>query len=237
MRKKPLFSNSVAHLKDITPFGEGASRRCYVHPDNPALCIKVQKPEVLRTKSLPVRLMSPIYYRTENISDATAYRQKAVRNGSVRLWEHIPRLHGWQKTDLGWGLVSDYYSTDGHPAPTLRALLRAHGITREINEAVKELARFLLETHVITRNIHPHNVVLAQDGRLKIVDDLGNRGMSLYGATRATARFRIRRNLYNLYQQIAWETGGRNPLWDDWKRDNMGAWMPDFVCRFPDGRG
>ena len=219
MRAKPIFSQSIALLKHAAPFGQGAVSVCYVHPDNPDLCIKVQKPE-LTAAAAP-------WKPTENAKTAHGYRQKAVRHGDARLWEHLPRLHGWQNTDLGLGLVSDYYSTpDGAPAPTLRALLQTHGMTREMNQAIAAFVAYLCDTRLLTRRIAPHNLVYARDGRLKLIDDMGGRWVAFADLHTSLGTWRIRRTIRDLHKRIAWELSDRTQPSRKWRADDMGRWLP-----------
>ena len=229
MPRRPLFSQSVALLKHATPFATGTASLCYVHPDNPDLCLKVQKPEKLHKRNFLRRLPSAIYHYTENVKNADAYRQKAVRHGGARIWEHLPRLHGWQNTDIGLGLVSDYYSTpDGRPAPTLRGLLHAHGMTRELNLAIADFTDFLHDMQVLTRRINLRNLVYARDGRLKLIDDVGSTGVMFADMYKGLGKRRIRRNIRDIHKRIAWELSDRSHPWDKWQAETTGRWLPAF---------
>ena len=226
---KKLFSQSVALLKHAAPFGEGTWVLCYIHPDNPDLCLKVQKPESMHDRNLRARLIARLHYHTENAKNAGAYRQKAVRHGGARIWEHLPRIHGWQKTDMGLGLVTDYYSTpDGHPAPTLRDVLQRDGMTRELNKAIADFTDYLRETQMLTRPINPCNLVYARDGRLKLIDDIGGHSVRLADLHKAIGQRRIRRNIRDLHQRIAWELDGYTQPWRTWRGGDMGRWLPAF---------
>jgi len=103
-----------------------------------------------------------------------AYRQSSIRRGEEAIWRHLPRLYGWQVTDLGRGLVFDYFQNhDGGPAPTLRQALDAHGDVEGVKAALDELYDFIRSAGIWMHHPNVENVVLATDGLLKLIDCLG----------------------------------------------------------------
>lgn len=170
-------------LADATPIGMGNRRKVFVHPENPSLCIKIARKDHIRRgldrRGGLYRLM-PTRWRDDNWLEARAYQQTALRDDASPNWQYVSRLHGWQPTDMGDGLVFDYYHTpQGTPAPSLEALLQSGPCSADLERALADLADFLAATDLWMRHPGPANIVWASDGRLKLIDCLGTYNMQL----------------------------------------------------------
>ena len=98
---------------------------------------------------------------------------------------------GWQETNLGPGLVFDYYTDpQGKPAPNLQSVLKTQGMTPELAVAVQNLHAYILKTQIWMRHPGPPNIVWAADGHLKLIDCLGTYTM---GWQHRIAMFRQKR--------------------------------------------
>lgn len=87
---------------------------------------------------------------------------------------HIPMLYGWQATNLGPGLVFDYYrQPNGQRAPNLEEVILSQGLTAEIKRAIVGLSAFILNNAPWMRHPVPFNIVYAADKNLKLVDCIG----------------------------------------------------------------
>jgi hypothetical protein len=169
-------------IDNRSPIGMGNRRQVFIHPDHPDLCVKIARNDHIR-QSLDKRggiyRLMPTHWRDDNWLEAYAYRQKALRDDSSPAWRHVPRLYGWQDSDLGCGLVFDFYRTaQGQPAPSLQQVLQSGLSNEQLDRALIELTQFLNTTDVWMRHPGPANIVLAADGRLKLIDCLGTYNMS-----------------------------------------------------------
>ena len=218
--KKIFVDNKTLELSKLEHFAEGGNRACYIHPEHSALCIKIVKPEsigALRAKRSYIRNLHSDAYFDDNVQEYKAYQQASIKKYPERIYDHVPRCYGWQNTDIGAGLVLDYYGQqDGSPSPTLQAYLHTHGVTKEIKDKLDQLAVYLQETELLTRNILTHNVVIAQDGRLKIIDGLG--ASTHFNATtlsKVARRASIKRRIKRMYLRVEWEVSDKRADWLD----------------------
>ncbi len=97
-------------LKDLKPFAQGGNRLCFVHPENPELCIKVRRPDFTladrrRKKGFPKNLR-PLKSFDDNREEFLVMN-KLERFSGLEVFDHISRCFGFVDTDMGKGLVSE----------------------------------------------------------------------------------------------------------------------------------
>jgi hypothetical protein len=218
-------------LKGQQPFASGYNRHCYRHPGDPALCLKVLRPENIearfRRQSWPKKILGKRRIN-DNLQELKAHRQHAIEmliaNGQQSiLWSHLPCFHGTIETSLGEANVSELITgSDGGPAETLEHHLKHQGFTQPIQSAVARFCTWLVETGILTRNLLPHNLVIANAaGRPEIflVDGLGAPTVPDKLAVFPPWRKRyIDRRVRRLYLRIDWETGDRKQTWESSQR-------------------
>lgn len=178
-----LFASDELQLKEDDKIGMGNRRFVFQHPHHEEFCIKVARASHIRAeldkRGFIYRNM-PTHWRDDNWLEARAYQQKPLQSDNPNLWRHIPRLHGWQATNIGPGLVFDYYrSNDGSPAPNLRQVLENEGLTSTVERAIQRLNAFIHAQGIWMRHPGPPNIVLGADGDLKLIDCLGTYNMPL----------------------------------------------------------
>jgi len=169
-------------LADLEPFGIGGRRRCYIHPLEPAKCVKVLRQDDRRTIRLQSkRRIVPARWRREY--DNNAHEQQVLEQLERRLGDiydrHLPRCYGTVATDLGPGLVLDLVrDRDGRISRSLRELISTGYPAAAFRPAFDELAEFLVEHTVLTRALLDHNIVTQErdDGswRMVLIDGLGD---------------------------------------------------------------
>ncbi len=158
--------NSVVSLAGIEPFATGTTRKCYVHPHNPSVCIKIllipgarrhrwsQRKQVYRYS---------VWYRlkrfTKHLSDANLNEwQGHLHAQSQRgewVWRHLPRCYGFVETDLGLGLAVELLRHDnGEIATTLSERFRQRGEDASFRSAWAEFKDFVLKIGIYTRSLH-----------------------------------------------------------------------------------
>jgi PhoP regulatory network protein YrbL len=174
----------MLELNRNTLIGKGLHRECFIHPGNPALCVKV----VVAGNS------------NENRREAKYYRQLARRGVS---WEMLSKFHGLVATNLGEGAMFDLVRDgDGQVSKPLAHYLESetlsalHGDT--LAGAVEELRTYLLRNRIITMTLKTKNILFQQDtrnsGRLVIVDNIGNSDfIPIANYSAVLARRKIRR--------------------------------------------
>ena len=216
-------SAGVIELDAATPFASGDNRLCFRHPHHPDRCIKVLKEG--RARSL--QASSPLYkrgmreaYFDDNRREYRAYQQPAIVQGSVPYDCHIARCFGWVKTTRGDGLVTDFVAnSEGLPAQTLEAYVGLHGLDEPVRKAVTEFCKFLRESLVLTKNLMPHNLVLAEDGsnlRLVLIDGLGlSTVLPLAKHIDYFARRHVEKRIQWFNFRLEWEVGDRSVSWRD----------------------
>ena len=153
-------------LRGREPFARGTKRHCYVHPDDPALCVKV-----------PARPGDP-ECRREQAADLEGYAALEKRGGAV--FDHIAAVEGVVDTDLGPGVVCALCrDADGSISATLADAARAQGLTPSLVRAIGELKAWLRAHRILTRDTGPSNMAavrLAPDEwKLVIIEGLSNR--------------------------------------------------------------
>jgi hypothetical protein len=204
---EPLFDSKTLDLHVDNAIGMGNRRWVFQHPDNPKLCIKVARQahirEQLNAKGGLYRHM-PTTWRDDNVLEARAYRQKALTTTHPYVWQHLPHMHGWQATNLGPGLVFDYYTdAQGQPAANLETVLQTQGATPALEVAVENLHAYILKTEIWMRHPGPPNIVWAADGHLKLIDCLGTYTMGWQHRFAGLRQKRLKRHCAYLDTAIA----------------------------------
>lgn len=200
-------------LRDARPVAVGQHRAIYVHPDDPALLVKVMREEVARERwqRWPKRLQRALH-ATGYVRELKEYI--AVRARHPGRIPPISRMAGVVDTDLGLGLVSELVAgDDGAPGPTLAAIYeRERGFQPWLEQALETLLRDLLACEVILGDLHPWNIVHGSDSRggprLVVVDGFGEKHLvPIRSLSRAINRWNTRR----LFRQM---------------RENLVRWLP-----------
>ena len=87
-------------------------------------------------------------------------------------------------------------------------------MTDEISGMLNELAQWLRHTQILTKNILPHNVVIAEDGKLKLIDGLGVSSPFNIARVNAGARKNyIEKRVKRMYLRIDWELSDKSNSW------------------------
>ena len=189
-------------LADLEPFAIGGTRRCYIHPRNEQLCVKVLRPD--RTPA--ARLRAAKGWRRlkgqRGFDDQRKERKAydALRKGSQQGWRHVPRYHGTVATDQGIGIVTDLQrSYDGSFPLNLEELLPS-GMPSGMPSAIDEFKAWLRRDLFLSRDLLPHNIIAVAGSahcyRLMIVDGIGNSEMlPLASWFKTFARMKVERKI------------------------------------------
>lgn len=144
--------------------GTGSHRKCYVHPENKDLCVKIIFNEDLK----------------ESKREQSYYRLLEKRNIS---WEMLPRYYGVIESNLGHGAVFDLIRDyDGEISKTLEYYLSSSEIL-ELQcpcflQTFYSLKKYLYKYKIIPMDLKPENILYKKtsdkDGLLVIIDNIGN---------------------------------------------------------------
>jgi hypothetical protein len=162
-------------------FAQGGNRRCFVHPDDPAKCIKVAREDRTaeirkRSARFPYNLRPASYY-DENWQERKAFLaiEKSV---GLAAFELVPRYYGMVETDLGPGLCSELVrDSDNRISITLKQFVWQFGMTNPLSLKLEEFKSLWRDLGMPSRNLLLHNIVVQQRemeiDRIVVIDGLG----------------------------------------------------------------
>lgn len=171
-------------MLDKTPFSEGGRRQCYFHPEFGDRCIKVRRPdrplEYLRERrSFPKNKM-PLSSFDDSLEEFRTMKKMDAKYGEP-LYAHVSRCFGFEKTDMGEGLVCELVKDHtGEVSLTLRQFIEQSGYTEECKKIVEEFSEFWRKNVIPYRgNFRLENLVVQQGEngsliRLVAIDDIGH---------------------------------------------------------------
>ena len=140
-------AEKILKVSNLEPFGRGAHRLCYPHPENPDQCIKVIYNASKSAKKEIVRELK--YYE--------------VLNRSLKDWRGVPRYYGQVQTDMGTGYVYDLIKNyDGTPAPTLKNMMQECETKEEAQVILgifKRLKQYLHDNEIQTLPLQSYNIL------------------------------------------------------------------------------
>jgi hypothetical protein len=144
-------------LSDQDWFARGGNRLCYVHPDDPAQCLKVAR-HLADATYAPSRRRGEAF--DENAREAAAFQRFRPPLTEAIL---APRYHGMLATDLGPALACSLFrDDDGRISRTLEYTLWTEGMTEHLGQAVKNFQDAWSRYGFATRKILPHNLVVVR---------------------------------------------------------------------------
>ena len=146
----PRFKPALS-LAALEPFAVGRYRRCYVHPADDDLCVKV----VARDDA---------DCRAHQQADLDSYVFLKKR-GVAAHFDRIPEIKGVVDTDLGPAIVMQLCrDADGSISQNLVEMIPRCGLTRPLAMATAELRRWLRTHRLFTQDTGPHNVIAVRRG-------------------------------------------------------------------------
>ena len=197
-------------LADLEPFAIGGTRRCYVHPQDEQLCVKILRPDrtpaARHRKAKGWRRLKGERGFDDQRKECKAY--DALLKRGQRNWRHVPRYHGTVATDQGIGIVTDLQRNyDGRFPLNLEELL-PNGMTETISTAIGEFQTWLRRDLFLSRDLLPHNIIAVAESprryRLMIVDGIGNSEMlPLSSWFKACARRKVERKIRKFNMRVS----------------------------------
>jgi hypothetical protein len=155
---------------------KGGHRNCYIHPDDPSLCVKVlHEPwqQIERRLKDPLRAIRKRHNFDENLGEWIELKKLEAKLGP-ELTLHFPRADKMVTTNLGEGLVASFIRDyDGKPSLTLKSYLwEVGGLTQKCKRALDQFWLFLKDKKLLVRDPFPHNLMVQRHnkaGELRIV--------------------------------------------------------------------
>jgi len=152
----------MINLKNEHFFAQGDNQKCYMHPDNSNLCIKVLRDDI--DKKVHNREIS--YYKLLDKQDIS--------------WKHIARLYSVVDTNFGRGTVFEFVRDfDNEVSKTLDYyFMKNDELSLELAKNVEELKKYLYDEAIVFRDLITKNIVVKFETKntykLVIVDGLGH---------------------------------------------------------------
>lgn len=158
-------SESIIQLNKDKFYGKGSHKKCFIHPDNKDLCIKVAY-----NRGGQKDLMREINY----------IQVLRRRNKDYSI---LPQYYGKAETNLGTGyvfeIIRDY---DGNKCKTLEDFISSNKLFSEnfnlIVTLLKELKSELYNNEIITMVLFPENIIFQQTAenvyKVRIINDMGS---------------------------------------------------------------
>lgn len=178
-------NSAVTDLSDQKPFASGYNRHCYWHPEIPDRCLKVIRPENIEARyqrQQPLKKLLGKSRLNDNKQEQAGHQQSAIVSliklgHESTVWSHLPKFYGNTATSHGPANESELIlDPSGAPGQTLEHYLRQNGFDAPIKAASGRFCTWLKATGILTRNLLPHNLVIAQRNNqleLFLVDGLG----------------------------------------------------------------
>ena len=200
---------TLSHEK---PFAQGGNRLCFVHPEDPNLCVKVRRPDftlqdLRRKKGFP-RNLRPLSSFDDNLEEFRVINH-LVKSRGEDIYKHIYRCDGFVETDLGRGLITELVrDEDGCISLSLKEYLWHFGYNQNCLVAVEQLTSFWRAYSVPSRDLLTHNILVQQGGddqiiRLVVIDGLGSPHILPFDLLPNCYRRRyIEKKIYRLHGRI-----------------------------------
>lgn len=142
--------------------GEGTKRKCFAHPDNPDLCIKVSSDRGRRSAQREVRYLKLLHRRGKSLAQIADFKGTIQTNiGTGNLYEIVRDCDGQISKSIGHYLM-----------------LGDNEITSRIIMAIEDLRVYLARDLILFSDIRPENVLAKKECngqlRLIIIDGIGD---------------------------------------------------------------
>ena len=173
------------------PIGEGQERICYVHPDDPAKVVKIQKGDNDKQTRRELEL----------------YRRLLRRKNTD--YSQVPRFYGQVQTNLGPGFVTDLICDyDGKISNSLYWYFERGIPMEEFLPYLGELKQYLLDNQiVISVDLRRTNVLFQklspERAQLVVIDGLGNHSaINWFDVLRSVSNSKINRRWERFIDQL-----------------------------------
>lgn len=152
----------IVSLDDGLLLGEGTKRKCFMHPEDSGICIKIVSERGRRSAVREIRYLKKLHQRGKSLA-------------------HIADFRGTIQTNLGVGdlyeIVRDF---DGKVSKNIGYYLNLgdQGMTSKIVSAIEDLRVYLSQNLILFSDVRSDNLLVKRysDGTVKliIIDGIGD---------------------------------------------------------------
>lgn len=188
-------------LNEQDSFAEGAERKCYIHPNNPKLCIKIKKPDCGADQNK----LESFYF--------SILKFKNINSDNL-----LPKLYGAVTTNLGEGLVYELVlDSNGQRSQSVSDYIQQEVLSLEqAQNIVQGLFDELEINGILMDDKNPENILLRRNEKGEympiLIDGFGAKKFSLkflIGAFFTSyAKFKTRKRAKQLITKMRLELGG-----------------------------
>jgi hypothetical protein len=201
---------SFLKLAGATPLAQGRMRLVFRHPHDPALLVKVIRPDVIDQRW---GSGMPWYKKRRRFGQYISFIRETEEYiaGHARHGRSLPfaqKITGYVETDLGLGMVMEAALDEhGNLAPTLAKLAREKRVDAAIRADLERFARDLIESDIIVADLNPANLVRAYSSdhghHFLLIDGLGvSTILPFKRVSRAINRASKRKRVAELWERI-----------------------------------
>lgn len=157
--------NETIILTEDLFYGAGRHKKCYLHPDNDSLCVKIA------------------YNRGGQIDLLREIDYIKVLKRRNKNYDLLPQYYGEIETNLGHGYLFEVIRNfDKSKSITLQEILLSPSLFKQnfdlTVKMVQALKSKLFDNEIITMGLFPENVILqkisANEHKVRIVNDMGS---------------------------------------------------------------
>lgn len=200
----------LLELRDETPLTQGRMRIVFRHPRDPALLVKVIRPDILDERW---GSGAPWYKKRRRfgqyisfIRETEEYIAGCAGGGDAPAFAQ--KILGYVETDYGLGMVvRAVLDRDGNPAPTLGQILLRGGYDTKVKADLETFVHSVVNSDLIVADFNLHNIVYGHDERhgdhFVLIDGLGlSTILPFKTLSRAFNRFSKRGRVKRMYARI-----------------------------------
>ncbi|MBX3740893.1 MAG: hypothetical protein KF712_07880 [Akkermansiaceae bacterium] len=200
----------LLELKGETPLAQGRMRLVFRHPRDPALLVKVIRPDILDERW---GSGAPWYKKRRRFGQYISFIRETEEYiagcaGGGDAPPFAQKILGYVETDYGLGMVvRAVLDRDGNPAPTLGQIVVRGGLNAKVKEDLETFVTAVVDSDLIVADFNLHNIVYGHDERhgdhFVLIDGLGlSTILPFKTLSRAFNRFSKRGRVKRMYARI-----------------------------------
>jgi hypothetical protein len=200
----------ILELKGETPLAQGRMRIVFRHPRDPALLIKVIRPDILDERW---GSGAPWYKKRRRFGQYISFIRETEEYiagcaGGADAPPFAQKILGYVETDFGLGMVvRAVLGRDGNPAPTLGQIVLQGGLNAKVKDDLETFVAAVVNSDLIVADFNLQNIVYGHDERhgdhFVLIDGLGlSTVLPFKTLSRAFNRFSKRGRVKRMYARI-----------------------------------
>ncbi|MDR0677042.1 MAG: PhoP regulatory network YrbL family protein [Elusimicrobiota bacterium] len=149
----------MVYLEKDSFVAKGSNRHLYLHKNFPGKCIKIVLDEtkkfLRKNNSYWYKRFFPLSYFGENKKELKYYKN-ILNKKNTEIFEYIPKMYGTIETNIGEGLLFDYFEN----TISLKDYIEKFGFDNEIINQMKFFFKIILENNVQLRDQNIYNYLV-----------------------------------------------------------------------------